>query len=74
MVFDVSTTLLSDDELYDIIVDVVGDDTSREFCALQDHFIRENDAQLVIQTYGVDADDFMDLVDEVEDRAETKLE
>lgn len=69
MVFNSSTTFLSDDELYDIIVDVVGDDTSREFCALQDYFLRDNDADLALRAHGIDPDRMMDLIDEVEQQA-----
>lgn len=71
---DVNVVLLSDGELYDIIVDVVGDETSLEFCALSDYYLQDNTLDAAMQINGVDWNTMQDLVDEVEERAAEKRE
>lgn len=66
--------LLSNGELYDIIVEVVGDETSREFCTLSDYYLEDNDLDLAMRSHGTDWDTISPLIDEVEAKAKAKRE
>lgn len=63
------TVFLSDGELYDIIVDVVGDETSLEFCALSDYYIEDNNLDAAMRTNGVLWSDIDPLINDVEEQA-----
>lgn len=65
----VDTTLLGDGEMYDLIVDVVGDETSLEFCTLSEHYLDGNDLDISMRANMTDWEDIKPLVNEVEERA-----
>lgn len=64
-----NTVFLGDGEMYDIIVDVVGDETSLEFCALSDYYLEDNTLDAAMRLNGVSWSDIEPLIDEVEDKA-----
>lgn len=68
------TTLLDDGDMYDIIVEAVGDETSLEFCTLVDHYLEDNDLDLCMRANGTSWDDIKPLTDEVERLAAEKRE
>lgn len=63
------TVFLGDGEIYDIIVDVVGDETSLEFCALSDYYLEDNTLDAAIELNGVCWSNVEPLIDEVEEKA-----
>jgi hypothetical protein len=65
---------LSDGEMYDIIVDVVGDETSLEFCALSDYYLEDESLDAAMKMNGVLWDDMEPLIDEVEEKAKALRE
>jgi len=69
---DLNTTLLRDGQMYDIIVDVVGDETGLEFCTLVDYYLEDNDLDLCMNVYGTHWEDIKPLIDEIEERAAEK--
>lgn len=69
---DLDVTLLSNGELYDIIVEVVGDETSLEFCTLSDYYLDDNDLDLAMRSHGTDWATISPLIDEVEAKAKAK--
>jgi len=60
---------LGDGEMYDIIVDVVGDETSLEFCALSDYYLEDNTLDAAIELSGVRWANVEPLIDEIEEKA-----
>jgi hypothetical protein len=66
------TVFLSDGEMYDLIVEVVGDETSLEFCTLSDHYLDDNDLDLSMRANGTTWEDIQPLVDEIEEKASEK--
>lgn len=66
---NINVVLLSDSELYDIIVDVVGDETSLEFCTLSSYYLDDNTLDASMELHGTHAEDINPLIDEVEERA-----
>lgn len=63
------TVFLTDGEMYDIIVDVVGDETSLEFCALSDYFIEDESLDAAMSMNGLLWDDIEPLIEDVEEKA-----
>lgn len=68
-----ATALLSDSELYDVIIDVVGDETSLEFCTLTTHYIDGNDLDTAVRANGMLWEDVKPLAREVDEQATAKL-
>ena len=66
------TTLLSDAEMYDIIVDVVDDETSLEFCTLTAYYLDDNGLDVSMRAHGTNWRDIKPLLDEIEERAEER--
>jgi len=64
-----STALLGRGKLYDVIVDVVGDETSLEFCTLSSYYLDDNDLDTAMRANGTHWDDTQPLVEEVDERA-----
>lgn len=69
MPFNSETILLDDGEVYDIIVEVVGDENSLEFCALVDLHLEDRDMDAALAMNGLTYHDLRPLVDEVEEKA-----
>jgi len=63
------TTLLDDDTLYTIIANVVGDETSREFCTLTEHYLNDSNLDTAAQAHGTDWNTIKNLADEIETQA-----
>ena len=63
------TTFLRDGEMYDLIVDVVGDETSHEFATLTEHYLDDNSLDIAVRANMTDWDEIKPLVDEIEERA-----
>lgn len=63
---------LSDTDLYDLIVEAVGDETSLEFCALTEWLIDGNDLDLVCRAWGMSASDLRESRKEIERLAAEK--
>lgn len=63
-----NVSLATDEMVLEAIIDVVGDDTSHEYCALQDYLIRENELGMVSRSYGISASDLTDLAEDVNSR------
>jgi len=70
----VDTTLLDDGEMYDLIADVVGDETSLEFCTLSEYYLHGNDLDVCMRAHMTDWTDIKPLLDEIEERAEKRRE
>jgi hypothetical protein len=68
-----ATALLSDGEMYDVIVDVVGDETSLEFCTLTSYYIDGNDLDAAMRANGTQWDTINELTSEVDGKAREKL-
>jgi len=65
-----ASMLLDESELYDVIVDVVGDETSLEFCTLVDYYLEDNDLDLCMRAHGTDWDTIKPLVEDVDEKAQ----
>lgn len=63
------TTFLRDGEMYDLIVDVVGDETSHEFITLTEYYLDNNSLDTAMRANMADWSDIKPLVDEIEERA-----
>lgn len=63
-----NVSVATDEMVLEAIIDVVGDDTSHEYCALQEHLIRENDIGMVSRSFGISASDLSNLAEDVDSR------
>lgn len=66
------TTALSDAEMYDIIVDVVGDERSLEFCTLTAYYLDDNSLGASMWEHGTNWRDIKPLLDDIEERVEER--
>lgn len=69
-----ATAMLSDGEMYDVIVDVVGDETSLEFCTLTSYYIDGNTLDAAMSENGTRWDVINELTSEVDEKASEKIE
>jgi hypothetical protein len=66
---NIDTTLLGSGEMYDLIVDVVGNETSLEFVTLTSYYLDGNDLDTAMRANGTDWRTIKPLVEEIEERA-----
>jgi|GEM_PF-3439894 len=69
---DLDVALLSHGEKYDLLVDVVGDETSLEFCTLSSYYLDGNDLDTAMRANGTNWNDIKPLTDEFKKRAEKR--
>lgn len=68
-----ATALLSDGEMYDVIHEAVGDETSLEFVTLTSHYIDGNDLSTAMRANGTNWDEINELTNKVDELAKQKL-
>lgn len=68
-----ATAMLSSGEMYDVIVDVVGDETSLEFCTLTSYYIDGNDLDTAMRANGTQWETINELTSEIDEKANKKL-
>lgn len=66
---DIDVVLLSHGEKYDLIVDIVGDEGSLEFCTLVDFYLDDNGLDVSMRANGTSWSEIKPLIDEFEERA-----
>lgn len=64
------TNFLDDGELYDLIVEVVGDEASLEFCTLIDIYLDGNGTDASMRANGTDWTTIRPLIAEMEEKAQ----
>lgn len=68
-----ATALMHDGDLYDLTVEVVGDETSLEFVTLSDYYLDNNDLDLAMRANGTDWETIKPLVDEIDSKAQERM-
>ena len=68
-----ATAMLSNGEMYDVIADIVGDETSLEFCTLTSYYLDGNDLDTAMRANGTHWETINELTSEVDEKAREKL-